>query len=364
MGVGTSPTDTLAEAIPPAVAVYALGLTLLAVSVVNFVREVSRLGLSLGPILAVSINSALSLGVCYAGYKLSTASLTPERKPVVAMWCLGGAGASVLVVWFTVFVRELEGRTVPEPVFALIVITALGGLFGVRIGFLYESLREEAARASEARDAMAFTNSLLRHDVLNGLQIMQGHAEIVESTDDDLLSESGRALTKQVDTLTELLEEVRAVSNVLLDEAEPRPIDLVPMLADAVETASESFPDATVETELPDTLEATGTLALKPVFTNLLNNAVQHSSEAPEVQVTGHRDGDRVVVTVADDGPGIPPAERDRIFDRGVTSDGGDGGLGLHIVATILDRADGDIRIEDSDLGGAAFVVSLPASDD
>ncbi|WP_424018941.1 ATP-binding protein [Halorientalis pallida] len=363
MGAATAPIDRLADAVPPPVAVYALALTLLAVSVVNFVREASTIGLSLGPVLAVSINSTLSLGVCYAGYRLSKSSLDRGRQSVVAMWCLGGAGTAVLVVWFTVFVRELEGRTVPEPVFALVVITALGGLFGSRIGFLYESLREEAARASEARDAMAFTNSLLRHDVLNGLQIMQGHAEIVERTDDDLVSESGRALTKQVDTLTELVEEVRAVSNVLLGDAESRPMDLVPMLEDTVETASESFPDATVETELPDSLEAVGTLALKPVFTNLLNNAVQHSADDPTVRVTGHRDGNRVVVTVADDGPGVPPDERDRIFERGVTSDGGDGGLGLHIVATILDRADGDIRIEDSDLGGAAFVVALPASE-
>lgn len=163
--------------------------------------------------------------------------------------------------------------------------------------------------------------------MLNGLQIMQGHAEIVEATDDDLVSESGRALTKQVDTLTELLEEVRAVSNVLLDEAEPEPIDLLPVLDDAVETANESLLDATVETDLPDTLEAVDTLALKPVFTTLLNNAVQHSADDPTIRVTGHRDGDRVVVTVADDGPGVLPVERDRIFERGVTSDGGDGGL-------------------------------------
>ncbi|WP_193767628.1 ATP-binding protein [Halorientalis pallida] len=364
MGDGTASVDKLVGELSPAVAIYALAVGLLAVSLANFARELSSLGAGLGPILAVGINVTLSLGVCYGGYRLSNSSLAPARKPTVAVWCLGGAGGAALVVCLTVVVRELEGRAVPEPVFALVVVTALGGLFGGRIGFLRENLREEAARASEARDAMAFTNSLLRHDVRNGLQIMQGHAELVESADDDLLRESGRALTKQVDTLRELVEEVRAVSNVLLGEADVQPIDVVSMIDDVVETTGESFPDASVETDLPASLDARATLALKPVFTNLLNNAVQHSSDAPEVRVTGHRDADRVVISIADDGPGVPPDQRDRIFERGVTSDGGDGGLGLHIVATILDRTDGDIRVEDSDLGGAAFVVTLPASDE
>jgi hypothetical protein len=161
VGDGTAPVDRFVEAVPPAIAVYALALLLLAISVMNLIREIGTIGLGLGPVFAVSINAALSLGVCQAGQRLSTSSLAPGRKPVVAMWCLGGTGTAVLVVWFTVFVRELEGRTEPESVFALVVITALGGLFGGRIGFLYESQREEVARASEVRDAMAFTNSLL-----------------------------------------------------------------------------------------------------------------------------------------------------------------------------------------------------------
>lgn len=364
VGDDTAPVGRLTDTVPPAIAVYALGLTLLAVSVMNFVRELDVLGFTIGPVLAVSINAGLSMGVCYAGYRLSTSSLARYRKHRIAVWCLGGAGAATLVFWFTIFVRQLENRTVPEPVFTLVVIAALGGLFGGRIGFLYESLRDEAVRANEARNAMAFTNSLLRHDVLNGLQIMQGHAELVESTADDRVGESGRVLTEQVDTLSELVEEVRAVSKVLLGEAETQPMDLAPMLDDVVETAGESFPDATVEIELPASLEVRGTPALKPVFRNLLHNAVQHSLDGPTVRVTAHRDDGRVLITVADDGPGVPPDQRDRIFDRGVTSDGGDGGLGLHIVATILDRVDGDIHIEDSEIGGAAFVVSLPASVD
>jgi signal transduction histidine kinase len=356
-------SELLADAVPAATIIYAIGLVLLAVSLWNFDREVGSIGLQVGPVLAASINVALSVGVCYAGYRLSRSSLDPDRKPFVAGWSLGGAVVSSGVILFTVVVRQIEGRTVPEPLFAIIVSTALGAIFGVGIGFLYENAREEAERARDAREAMSFTNSMLRHDVLNGLQIMQGHAELVETVDDERLEESGQALTKQVDSLRGLIEEVQAVSDVLLEDAESRPVDLVPILTDAADTARESFAESTVELDLPSTLEAEGTPALKPVFTNLLNNAAQHTPGETRIRVSARREGDRIVVRVADDGPGVPIDQRERIFARGVTADGGDGGLGLHIVDTILDRVGGDIHVEDSDLGGAAFVVDLPASD-
>jgi signal transduction histidine kinase len=68
------------------------------------------------------------------------------------------------------------------------------------------------------------------------------------------------------------------------------------------------------------------------------------------------------VAHVADDGPGIPEAERERVFESGVSSDGG--GHGLYVARTIVDTLDGDIRVEESELGGAAFVVELPLADE
>ena len=353
----------LAAVLPGESAVITLGLALTAVSLWNFWMELNELTSILGPVLAGVANVGLSLVLVGVGVWLARSPLPEHRRWTIAGWCLLGSLLAFSAEGFTVAVRLFEGRPVTEPQFSLIVMSNLGGIFGALVGNYAETAREEAARATRSKDAMAFTNSLLRPDVLNGLQIMRGHAELVTEHDDDRVAESGSALVGQVDSLEALINEVRAVSDVLLDRAEQEPMDIVPLIDDAVANAVDSFPDATFETDLPDRLVVEGTPALKPVFTNLLNNAVQHTRSDAVVRIAGHEDDDTVRIVVEDDGPGIPPGERERVFERGVTADGGDGGLGLHIVSTIVERSDGSIRVTEGDLGGARFEVTLPAAD-
>ncbi len=70
------------------------------------------------------------------------------------------------------------------------------------------------------------------------------------------------------------------------------------------------------------------------------------------------------MVRIADDGPGIPDAQKEVVFAKGEKSLGSPGsGLGLHLVRTLVDQYGGDVRIEDNEPTGAVFVVSLPRAD-
>jgi signal transduction histidine kinase len=105
-------------------------------------------------------------------------------------------------------------------------------------------------------------------------------------------------------------------------------------------------------------------LQLVRVLVNLLANADRHAVSKVAVTVRA-RDG-RAVLTVADDGPGIPPDERERIFDRFTrldaarSRDAGGSGLGLPIAREIAVRHGGTLTVEPGPDGGAAFVMSLP----
>lgn len=107
--------------------------------------------------------------------------------------------------------------------------------------------------------------------------------------------------------------------------------------------------------------------ALGQVVRNLLDNAARHARSRIRVGVAGA--GERVVLTVEDDGPGVPPEERERVFDRFVRLDearaSGDGGsgLGLAIVREIGRAHGGEATLTGSELGGARVVVDLPAAD-
>ncbi len=106
---------------------------------------------------------------------------------------------------------------------------------------------------------------------------------------------------------------------------------------------------------------------LSHVFVNLFTNAAQALAgvAAPRIRIAAEPRADRrIEVSVADNGPGVPPALRDRIFDPFVTSrEPGQGmGLGLSICRTIVGNHGGELRLRDQSTPGAAFVFDLPSS--
>lgn len=107
-------------------------------------------------------------------------------------------------------------------------------------------------------------------------------------------------------------------------------------------------------------------IALQRVIDNLLGNARRYAKSSVETAV--HRVGDDVILTVDDDGPGIPVGDRERVFqpwvrlDAGRGRDEGGAGLGLAIARSIARAHRGDVRLETSPLGGLRAVVQLPAA--
>jgi signal transduction histidine kinase len=102
------------------------------------------------------------------------------------------------------------------------------------------------------------------------------------------------------------------------------------------------------------------------VVRNLIDNAARHAESKVDVSLN-EADG-TVELVVADDGPGIAPEDRERVFERftrldeGRARDAGGMGLGLAVVRTTIERHRGTVQIEDNDPHGARFVVRLPAA--
>ena len=99
------------------------------------------------------------------------------------------------------------------------------------------------------------------------------------------------------------------------------------------------------------------------VLSNLLTNALKYSPYGGTVTVSVHVHLGRAAISIDDQGPGVPPDERDRIFERGVHGDRperGGTGIGLYVARAVIDSHAGEVRCEDAPGGGARFVVILP----
>jgi signal transduction histidine kinase len=104
---------------------------------------------------------------------------------------------------------------------------------------------------------------------------------------------------------------------------------------------------------------------LHQLVTNLLDNAVQHTPPGGSVTIIVNTDASSANIRVSDTGPGIPPADRERVFERFVRLDPArsatsGAGLGLPIARWIAEQHEGTLTVEPDPTGGCVFIVRLP----
>ncbi|MGM0447992.1 MAG: histidine kinase N-terminal 7TM domain-containing protein [Methanobacteriota archaeon] len=200
-------------------------------------------------------------------------------------------------------------------------------------------------------------NRVFRHDVRTETNLIQGYAEQLRSdpTDERALS----VIERSAGRMLELSERTRAAGELFDPTEESKPVPLPHVVDETVADARSIDSDARIEVgELPSVPVP---VVLRVVLENLCSNAVRHNDAAPPwVRIDASVEGNWVAVTVADDGPGIDPAEYD-VLDRGTETPLRHGsGVGLWIVKWGVDHLGGRIRFEEREPRGTAVTVSVP----
>lgn len=246
------------------------------------------------------------------------------------------------------------------------------GPHGERLGAVlaYQEITD-LIRAIEVKDEFVASVS---HELRTPLTSMLGYLELLCESDELTAGAAAqlRVVQRNALRLQALLSDLLLIGHVADGTLELRigATDVATLVREAVETMSESArrADVALSTDVPDHLpvRADGQ-RLRQVVDNLLSNAVKYSRSGDEASVRAWRDGEAVVIEVADTGIGIAPDEIDHIFGRFFR--GGEAieqqitgtGLGLSIVGSIVAAHDGTVTATSEQGRGTTFRVTLPA---
>lgn len=248
--------------------------------------------------------------------------------------------------------------------------TEVGRLSGALNAMLHQIENAFRAREESERRMRRFLADA-SHELRTPLTSIRGFAELYRQ---------GAAGPDDVPRLMRRIEDEGARMGLLvddllllarLDEERPlarEPVDLVRIAADAVHDARAVDPEREVRLDAGEgAYEVAGDEPrLRQVVGNLVGNALRHTPAGTPVEVRLRVDGAYVVVEVVDHGPGLPPEDAARVFERFFRADAartraeGGAGLGLAIAAAVTRAHGGAVAVRETAGGGATFEVRLP----
>jgi signal transduction histidine kinase len=292
-----------------------------------------------------------------ASYWLFWADLRPRWKWRIALWSASGLGAIALVTLLTLGHQQITGGDPSRIAFYLSGNASIGATAGLLVGLYDVQSRQKETELETVRDTFALANRLIRHDVLNAVSIIDGYADRLQGEDPD--PEAAATIVEQAERIVTLIENVRALEEVAdEDDGNRHSIALRETIEEHVDAVASAYPEARFDVEVPADLTVQAEEAIGTVFENVLVNAVKHNDqEQPRVTVTADAADDAVTIRIADNGPGIPSAQREAVFEAERMEAGG---LGLFLVKTLVEYYGGHVHVEENDPRGTVVVIRLP----
>jgi len=265
-------------------------------------------------------------------------------------------------------------RRIPEPV-AQDEVASLSRSLNAMLAQIEQSFAVREASEERMRQFVADAS----HELRTPLAAVRGYAELYRQgavTDPDDVSGTMRRIEDESIRMGGLVNDLLLLTQ--LDRQRPLergPVDLTVLAADAVQDARALDPARRVRLiglsgDLEPTTIEGDDAKLRQVVTNLVGNAVNHTPAGTDIEIAvGSGPTGRARLEVRDHGGGVDPVKARKVFERFYRADpsrvrgtGGGNGLGLAIVAAIVDAHHGQVGVAATPGGGATFVVDLPTA--
>lgn len=215
----------------------------------------------------------------------------------------------------------------------------------------------EIERARQKRELELYA-SILKHDIGNDLQLLLSHIESLDSR----FSKGEVEYQEKLVPIKESIFRMSKLLNTLGEYRDNEELTLPLMLESISKTAEKIYDGMTVNIHVEEDvseLQTSGFLFLHIVFENLIRNSAQYAKDKPEVNINVRRANGDAIIDFADNGEGIPVNLKDKLFQKGTSSNGS--GLGLYLARQILNIYNGTIELlESKENEGARFRIVVP----
>jgi two-component system, OmpR family, sensor kinase len=246
------------------------------------------------------------------------------------------------------------------------------GRLGLALNAMLDRLERAFGEREASEDRLRRFLADASHELRTPLASIRGYAELYRmgaARQPADVEKGMRRIEEEAARMGALVEDLLTLAR--LDEvadAPHGPLDLGSIVRDAVDDGRATAPDREIHARVEGPAVVLGDAdQLRQVLGNLLRNALVHTPDGTAIDVSVERRADEVRLEVRDHGPGLPPGDPAALFERFWRSEGGrergkgGAGLGLAIVAAIVDAHGGQVEAGDAPGGGASFVVKLPA---
>lgn len=228
------------------------------------------------------------------------------------------------------------------------------------------SAREEERRRLQARsEAVAALGAGIAHEIRNPINALSLNLQLLRERIEDLPRE---AIAAKADAMIAELQRMESLVAHLLEVSRGGSPDLAPERVDDIVAAVVERLDGTARRQGAQVVFRPGSVRQLPVdraridraVHNVVRNALEAVGPAGRVEVETRDDPHSTVIVVDDNGPGIAPADRKRVFELFFTRKRGGTGLGLPLARRAVESHGGEIEVLERPGGGARFVIHLP----
>lgn len=238
-----------------------------------------------------------------------------------------------------------------------------GDLRGVAAAMRDVTDQEEMkAELAERNRQLTVMDRVLRHNLNNEMNVIRGYADLVRDAADGAVAGYAETIEETSDRLLRIADKQREITKLLAAQPEREEVDLAAVIRRTVDAFRDRHPSAVVAASVPERLTAVATPNVGTAIEELLGNAAVYSDrDEPNVAVTVLKDGDDVVVRVADRGPGIPEMERKVLTGEETIAPLYHGsGLGLWLVNVVVDQSGGTLSFAENDPRGSVVTIRFP----